>query len=103
MALAGPCALDLIRFLTNRFVVQNPEAFTRLGIQPPKGILLYGPPVRIDLGLPDGSLSTLLVSHGMAGLQQDADGESAGQRVLAQLHCRQGTRGSISQLPAGCW
>lgn len=24
--------------------LRHPEAFTRMGIQPPKGVLLYGPP-----------------------------------------------------------
>lgn len=24
--------------------LKHPEAFTRMGIQPPKGVLLYGPP-----------------------------------------------------------
>lgn len=35
-------------FFFGFFSRQHPEAFLRLGIQPPKGILLYGPPVSLS-------------------------------------------------------
>ena len=49
-SLARVFLADIALFLSPSFsfpshFVQHPEAFLRLGIQPPKGILLYGPPV----------------------------------------------------------
>lgn len=32
------------RFAFINWIEQHPEAFKRMGIQPPRGILLYGPP-----------------------------------------------------------
>jgi len=39
--------LEIIKYKLQQAVqwpLQNPEAFTRLGVEPPRGVLLYGPP-----------------------------------------------------------
>ena len=47
--------------------LQHPDTFARLGVQPPRGVLLYGP----------------------AGLRQDLRGPRAGQHRTAVRACRQ--------------
>ncbi|KAF9187277.1 Spermatoproteinsis associated protein 5 [Haplosporangium sp. Z 767] len=78
--------------------LQHPEAFIRMGIRPPKGILLYGPPgcsktlmakaLATEAGLnfiavkgPEDEIDALTVKRGGS----DDGGSSVSDRVLSQL------------------
>jgi ATP-dependent 26S proteasome regulatory subunit len=86
--------------------LQHPDAFLRLGIQPPKGILLYGPPVSRaprkrafmctmnSIADDVRACSSCLCS---SGLLEDSDGEGARERKQSQLHRCEGS-GALQQM-----